>query len=93
MIGCIAVAKEGQTIRTDLDNELEDARYFTREEVRNVLAASEIRLSRHEVAKIDGKEGVDGEEDNMKEAEDDVLFRMPPSTAIAAGKSCTACAS
>lgn len=86
MIGAIAVAKEGQTIRCDLDNELEDARYFSREEVLAVLATSEIQLSRHEVAKIDGKEGVEGEEVDKKKAEDEVLFRMPPTTAIAHGE-------
>jgi NAD+ diphosphatase len=88
MLGAIAVAKEGQTIRCDLDNELEDARYFTREEVLGVLASTEIQLSRHEVAKIDGKEGAEGEEADKKKAEDEQLFRMPPSTAIAHGKIC-----
>ncbi len=91
MIGCLAVAKEGQTIRCDLDNELEDARYFTREEVLSVLASTEIQLSRHEVAKIDGKEGADGDEAEKKKDENEPLFRMPPSTAIAHGKSRAFC--
>lgn len=33
MIGCIGIADEGQQIRTDLDNELEDARWFTKADV------------------------------------------------------------
>ncbi|KAF8335474.1 uncharacterized protein EI90DRAFT_3153049 [Cantharellus anzutake] len=37
MVGCFALADSSQTIRTDLDNELEDARWFTREEVLEIL--------------------------------------------------------
>ncbi|KAF8313642.1 hypothetical protein DL93DRAFT_2156137 [Clavulina sp. PMI_390] len=32
MIGCFAIADSSQKIRTDLDNELEDVRWFTRDE-------------------------------------------------------------
>lgn len=83
MLGCIAVAKEGQTIRCDLDNELEDARFFTRDQVKAVLASSEIHLSRQELKKMDGSDGVDADAADKKKAEDEVLFRMPPVTAIA----------
>ncbi|KAF8311211.1 hypothetical protein DL93DRAFT_1507990 [Clavulina sp. PMI_390] len=38
MVGCYAIADSSQTIRTDLDNELEDARWFTREEVLLMLS-------------------------------------------------------
>ncbi|GAA5858823.1 hypothetical protein JCM8547_005002 [Rhodosporidiobolus lusitaniae] len=88
MFGCWAIAKEGQEIRCDLDNELEDARYFTRSEVLQVINSSKpLQLSREEVARIDGKEGAeagkDGDESGKKEVQDKGLFRMPPSTAIA----------
>lgn len=55
MMGAIGQAIEGKDeIRLDLDNELEDARFFTREEVLNVLASSTMStLSRHEVSKMD----------------------------------------
>lgn len=77
MIGCIGVAKENQTIRTDLDNELEDARYFTRSEVLSVInGTGRQHMSREEVARIDGKEGAVGAAAAVEE--DDALFRMPP---------------
>ncbi|GAA5972720.1 hypothetical protein JCM11641_002989 [Rhodosporidiobolus odoratus] len=92
MFGCWAVAAPGQTIRTDLDNELEDARYYTRAEVLKVLGSSKpLQLSREEVKRIDGKEGAEekkesGEEkkgEKEKVEEEEGVFRMPPATAIA----------
>ncbi|GAA5909248.1 hypothetical protein JCM6882_003778 [Rhodosporidiobolus microsporus] len=84
MLGAWAVAKEGQEIRCDLDNELEDARYFTREQVLKVINSSKpMQLSREEVAKIDGKEAGGQEKSTVEKAEEEGLFRMPPSTAIA----------
>ncbi|BGP12430.1 NADH pyrophosphatase [Rhodosporidiobolus nylandii] len=86
MFGCYAVAREGQEIRCDLDNELEDARYFTRAQVLAVIENTQpMQLSREEVARLDGKEGIssasaEGKKDAAKE---EALFRMPPSTAIA----------
>lgn len=55
MMGAIGQAIEGKDkIRLDLDNELEDARFFTKEEVLNVLASSTMStLSRHEISKMD----------------------------------------
>ncbi|MCO5566120.1 hypothetical protein L7F22_019796 [Adiantum nelumboides] len=55
MMGAIGQAIEGKDeIRLDLDNELEDARFFTREEVLNVLQSSTMStLSRHELSKMD----------------------------------------
>ncbi|KIO18525.1 hypothetical protein M407DRAFT_31807 [Tulasnella calospora MUT 4182] len=38
MVGFYAIAEPNQEIRVDLDNELGDARWFTREEVLEVLA-------------------------------------------------------
>ncbi|WVQ80150.1 hypothetical protein IAT38_002255 [Cryptococcus sp. DSM 104549] len=39
MIGCFGRATDGQTIRLDLDNELEDARWFPRSIVNDVIAS------------------------------------------------------
>ncbi|GAA6040372.1 hypothetical protein JCM8097_007582 [Rhodosporidiobolus ruineniae] len=89
MMGCWAVAKEGQEIRCDLDNELEDARWFTRAQVLAVLDSSTpLQLSRDEVAKLDGKEGASKDsttvdEEKQERGAEEPLFRMPPSTAIA----------
>ncbi|KAK4050366.1 NADH pyrophosphatase [Microbotryomycetes sp. JL201] len=83
MIGAIGVAKPGQTIRCDLDNELDDAQWFTREQVMQVINSSEpTQFSKEEVARLDNKSehGQDGREQSKK---NDVLFRMPPATAIA----------
>ncbi|KAM0793796.1 hypothetical protein ACM66B_001212 [Microbotryomycetes sp. NB124-2] len=86
MIGAIGVAKPGQTIRCDLDNELDDAQWFTREQVLQVISSTEpLQLSKEDVARMDDKI----ETDNNKNKEGasggkkDVLFRMPPATAIA----------
>ncbi|KAE8220489.1 hypothetical protein CF319_g5993 [Tilletia indica] len=47
MIGCFAICKSDKPeseIRLDLDNELEDARFFTREEVLEVIESSANRI-------------------------------------------------
>ncbi|KAH9892734.1 NUDIX hydrolase domain-like protein [Cubamyces lactineus] len=38
MVGFYAIANSSQPLRTDLDNELEDARWYTRQEILQVLA-------------------------------------------------------
>lgn len=81
MIGCIAVAKPDQTIRTDLDNELERAEWYSRSDVLKVLQGADTQFSRQEVEKLDGKEGHEVEQ--AKKKGEDVLFRLPPATAIA----------
>lgn len=85
MIGCIAIAKPGQTIRCDLDNELEDARYYTRAEVLAVINSSvKPTLTREEVQRIDGKEEITTIEPSARlDQTSESWFRMPPVTAIA----------
>ncbi|CEH18429.1 NADH pyrophosphatase I of the Nudix family of hydrolases [Ceraceosorus bombacis] len=57
MIGCLGVAST-TTIRLDLDAELEDARFFSREEVFPALEASAgWTLKRHELAAVDEDAG------------------------------------
>ncbi|KAI6131519.1 NUDIX hydrolase domain-like protein [Pisolithus croceorrhizus] len=69
MLGFSATADSSAPIRTDLDNELEDARWYTREEVLAVLA--------HQA----GNQPATNSDESVKEAEP--LFKMPPPTAIA----------
>ncbi|GAA5997181.1 NAD(+) diphosphatase [Rhodotorula paludigena] len=86
MFGCWGIAKEETDIRVDLDNELEDARFFTREQVLNVINSTKpMQLSREQVARLDGKEGVSGKDVDAAKAEarDEGSFLMPPATAIA----------
>ncbi|KAF9509360.1 hypothetical protein BS47DRAFT_1377623 [Hydnum rufescens UP504] len=52
MIGCFAIADSSQKLRTDLDNELDDARWFTREEVLGILSAGNTNLKRKEMRKL-----------------------------------------
>ncbi|KAI0088142.1 NUDIX hydrolase domain-like protein [Irpex rosettiformis] len=70
MIGFYAIADESLPTRTDLDNELEDARWYTREEILDVLAHPlGTRMA-----------------DPRKEVEttgNEPPFRLPPLTAIA----------
>ncbi|KIJ08333.1 hypothetical protein PAXINDRAFT_172979 [Paxillus involutus ATCC 200175] len=70
MLGFYANADPSKPIRTDLDNELEDARWYTREEVLAALAqtpgsAREDKKGANNVVKVEP------------------LFRIPPPTAIA----------
>lgn len=69
MLGFSATADSSAPIRTDLDNELEDARWYTREEVLAVLT--------HQA----GTQSTTNSHESVKEAEP--LFKMPPPTAIA----------
>jgi NAD+ diphosphatase len=41
MVGCFGRADPAQTIRLDLDNELESARWFTKAEIRAIMADPE----------------------------------------------------
>ncbi|KAK4052218.1 NADH pyrophosphatase [Microbotryomycetes sp. JL221] len=92
MIGAIGVAKPNQTIRCDLDNELEDAQWFTREQVLNVLSSDKpLQLSKEQVARLDDKQTTTSDSDSEQEHDDKgvkrvkkrTLFKMPPATAIA----------
>lgn len=54
MVGFVANADPNERIRTDLDNELADARWYTREEVLTVLNhADGTNISRREYKRID----------------------------------------
>ncbi|KAG8734144.1 NADH pyrophosphatase [Ceratobasidium sp. 423] len=90
MIGCYASADSSQTIRTDLDNELEDARWFTREEVLSVLAHPDgTNIRRREYKNFD--EAQDQSTKSVTAAgpidpqppKDQPSFRVPPQSAIA----------
>ncbi|GAA5823467.1 hypothetical protein JCM10212_007164 [Sporobolomyces blumeae] len=89
MFGCWGIVKEGSSIRIDLDNELEDARFFTKDQVLQVIRSSEsTQLTRDEVKKIDdaAQKNAGQHADKAREggkASDEGLFRMPPATAIA----------
>ncbi|GAA5991743.1 hypothetical protein JCM5350_000592 [Sporobolomyces pararoseus] len=81
MMGCWGIVKEGTSIRIDLDNELEDARFFTKQQVLEVIKSNEpTQLTREEVARLDGGRQNEGDE---KKEKSQVAFRMPPATAIA----------
>ncbi|GAA6014927.1 hypothetical protein JCM8202_004820 [Rhodotorula sphaerocarpa] len=90
MFGCWGIAESAsaeQNVRVDLDNELEDARFFSREQVLQVINSTKpMQLSREQVAKLDGKEAQDketGAEAAKRKADDEGSFLMPPATAIA----------
>ncbi|KDN50205.1 hypothetical protein RSAG8_01541, partial [Rhizoctonia solani AG-8 WAC10335] len=90
MIGCYASADSSQTIRTDLDNELEDAKWFTREEVLSVLAHPDgTNIRRREYKNFD-----EAQDHSTKAAaaagpidpqppNDQPSIRVPPKSAIA----------
>jgi len=77
MFGMVATAEEG-TVRLDLDNELENARFISREYVQDALNMR-TTLSRHEASKFDLAEDTKGENATVPDSE----LRLPPSSAIA----------
>ncbi|KAG9074169.1 NADH pyrophosphatase [Ceratobasidium sp. UAMH 11750] len=88
MIGCYATADSSQPIRTDLDNELEDARWFTREEVLAVLAHPEgTNIRRREYKRFDETQDQStkaADAGTEPQASTDLpAFRVPPKSAIA----------
>ncbi|TFY71623.1 hypothetical protein EVG20_g1372 [Dentipellis fragilis] len=78
MVGYYALSDPSKPIRTDLDNELEDARWFTREEILSVL-------EHPEGTNFTGREFVDAPntEAAEKARRNAPPFRVPPPTAIA----------
>lgn len=77
MVGFYSRADSTKPIRTDLDNELVDARWFTREEVQAVLARTDGKKDHENSVKAfstDPTKADGGEEET---------FRLPPATAIA----------
>lgn len=88
MVGFYARADATQPIRTDLDNELADARWYTRAEIQSVLDhSSGTRFSSAEYKKMsDSTEGSNNQQNTtiMEEIKnDDPRFKLPPITAIA----------
>ncbi|KAG9309321.1 NUDIX hydrolase domain-like protein [Chiua virens] len=82
MLGFYATADESESIRTDLDNELEDARWYTREEVLTSLSwvsntTNEKIVSAWTEDKTETQSGIN----TVVKAESP--FKMPPPTAIA----------
>ena len=54
MIGCYGLAtSDSQDIHLDLDNELEDARWFTRDEVLDMLSSGANKISKDEHKKFE----------------------------------------
>jgi NAD+ diphosphatase len=71
MVGFYARAESSQTIRVDLDNELVDARWFTRAQV---------------LAVVNGKRSAnpfDAIEESTLNPDEGFVFTVPPATAIA----------
>ncbi|ODN83664.1 hypothetical protein L202_01761 [Cryptococcus amylolentus CBS 6039] len=99
MVGCFGRAKDGQTIRFDLDNELEDAQWFPRSTILSVISNhGSSNYTRDDHKKLEDKSDADKatagalapsertQEDLAKKTEGkDVteLTRVPPESAIA----------
>ncbi|CED85528.1 NADH pyrophosphatase I of the Nudix family of hydrolases [Phaffia rhodozyma] len=79
MVGCFGWADENQTIRLDLDNELEDARWFSRQELLTILAdPNGTVINRTEQSYFDAEK-----KHQLPTASSSIPFRLPPATAIA----------
>ncbi|WVO14472.1 hypothetical protein L204_102107 [Cryptococcus depauperatus] len=56
MVGCFGRAKDGQKIRLDLDNELEDAQWFSRSTIKTIMSSSEASTyTRLDLQKLDDR--------------------------------------
>ncbi|KAK4685415.1 NAD+ diphosphatase, partial [Tremellales sp. Uapishka_1] len=86
MVGCFGRAKDGQTIRLDLDNELEDAQWFSKDLIRSMLA-TEKPMSKEDLKKLDNQQSAALAPAEKKEGEvvetGVGITRVPPRTAIA----------
>ncbi|KAI0339943.1 hypothetical protein BDW22DRAFT_1431420 [Trametopsis cervina] len=83
MAGFYAVADPSEPVRTDLDNELEDARWYTRDQVLSVLASAE-GSSTKDAPKWDSaveEQRTDTAESAQKS--DEPPFKPPPPNAMA----------
>ncbi|PSS37541.1 hypothetical protein PHLCEN_2v617 [Hermanssonia centrifuga] len=83
MAGFYAVADSSAPVRTDLDNELEDARWYTREEVLSVLAQSEGTKSEKQAPKWDSSSEEKVESSPEDHPKDEAPFKAPPRNAMA----------
>ncbi|SPO31715.1 related to NPY1 - NADH diphosphatase [Ustilago trichophora] len=84
MAGFYGIAKtdDEKAIRLDLDNELEDARFYTRQQILDVIdRKKDSHFTRAELEKMD-KEHADSDGEGNKDKEM-VQIRLPPETAIA----------
>ncbi|KAF9227059.1 hypothetical protein BS17DRAFT_774870 [Gyrodon lividus] len=83
MLGFYATADPSKPIRTDLDNELEDASWYTREEVLAALTQTPGAARDDKIASVwtDDKTRHQFGANDVVKAEP--LFKMPPPTAIA----------
>ncbi|KAJ6631516.1 NUDIX hydrolase domain-like protein [Mycena sp. CBHHK59/15] len=85
MVGFYARADASQPVRLDLDNELMDARWYTRSEVREVLnhpLGTRIGLGDYKKF-ADAENGTTSKEVKQVEAAGEPPFRVPPTSAIA----------
>lgn len=87
MVGCFGRAQDGQKIRLDLDNELEDAQWFPREVVARVATSKTgSNFSRDDYRQLD--KTTDAPDEHAPPTVDplakyDNFTKIPPSTAIA----------
>lgn len=85
MIGCYGRAKEGQKIRLDLDNELQDAQWFPRAYVAKLAMSKDgSTFSKDDYKQLD--KAINGEyatDDEERFDRYEVFTKMPPTTAIA----------
>ncbi|GJE92792.1 NADH pyrophosphatase domain-containing protein [Phanerochaete sordida] len=82
MAGYYAVADPSEPVRTDLDNELEDARWFTREEVLSVLAHADSASAKQAPKWDSGVEEAAPAEEAAR-TQNAPLFKGPPPNAMA----------
>lgn len=85
MAGFFGIAKSDkqESIRLDLDNELEDARFFTRKQVMEVIESKgRSHFTKQELERLD-KEHAGEDKGKEGEGEERVEVRLPPETAIA----------
>lgn len=88
MVGFYARADASKPIRVDLDNELVDARWFSKDDVRAVIdhkAGTQFRKADYKRMNdiVEGNVSEDKEKPGRGSPVDDLPFRLPPMTAIA----------
>lgn len=87
MAGFYGIAKsdDPSSIRLDLDNELEDARFYTRAEMLEVIdrKGGSRHFTKAELEKLDKEHADEGKKGRRVEGKEGVEVRLPPETAIA----------
>lgn len=87
MVGFYCRASSSQTIRVDLDNELEDARWFTRQEILDVVGHKEGTFlttgKQPKIAAAWTEEEATLQKETADKAKPAPEFKLPPATAIA----------